>query len=114
MEILSCRLDFCQMVCRVLLAGAATSIIFVVFFSIAFVATKVCLCLSRQNIFVPTKLFSQQTRVCRDKTRHKHTFVTIKDVFCRDKHAFVATKMMFVATPVNDSRGLAGRVRLED
>ena len=39
-----------------------------------FVPTK--LCLSRQNIFVATKLLSRQTRVCRDK----HTFVATKDV----------------------------------
>ena len=39
-----------------------------------FVPTK--LCLSKQNIFVATKLLSRQTRVCRDK----HTFVATKDV----------------------------------
>ena len=61
------------------LAGAATSIIFVV-----------------------TKLLLQQTHVCRDKKllsrqyyvcHGKHTFVMTKDVFCRDKHVFIATKL---------------------
>ena len=65
----------------------------------SFVTTKVCL--------------SQQTRVCRDKLvainiilsrqrfcHGKHTFV----VFCRDKHkTFVATKIIFMAAPANDS-----------
>ena len=88
------------------LAGAATSIIFV--------ATNKCfvtkntpllsrqkyacrhrrffaktLCLSRQNIFVATKLLLRQILVCRDK----HTFVATKDVFCCDKHVFVARKI---------------------
>ena len=57
-------------------------------------------------MLVGTKLLSQQIRVCRDK----QTFVATKDVFCRDKHmfdtqskTFVATKIMLVAAPANDS-----------
>ena len=32
-----------------------------------------------------------------------------KDVFCRDKHVFVATKTILVAAPANDSEGGWGR-----
>ena len=61
-----------------------------------FVTTK--LCLSRQNIW------SWQT-FGRGKCHDKHTFVTRKDVFCRDKHVsrdkskLVVTKW-FVATKI--------------
>ena len=49
------------------------------------VATK--LRLLRQNIFVATKVLSQQTRLSWHKfCRDKHTFVTTKDVFCRNEH----------------------------
>ena len=46
-------------------------------------------------IFVMTKVSLRQTCVCCDK----HTFVTTKDVFChknicRDKHSFVVTKVV--------------------
>ena len=60
------------------------------------------LCLSRQNIFVATKLLSCQifvaTNTCLSRQmfcRDKHTFVATKDVFCRNK-----SKFMFVATKV--------------
>ena len=43
---------------------------------------------------IATKLLSRQT------TKH---------VFCRDEHVFVATKMILVAAPVNDSGGDMGR-----
>ena len=127
------------------LAGAATSIIFVItkvlsWQNMSFVMTKVCLsqpnyvcrnkiflswqkfCCGRhtfvatedmfchdkrrvfgatkvslsQQIFVITKLLSQQTYFCWDK----HTFVMTKDVFCsnkhvwRNKHVFVMTKTL--------------------
>ena len=64
----------------VLLAGAATSI-----------------------IFVTTKVLSQQTHVCRDKTClltwqkyacHDKTFVTTKLFCCCDKHNFVMTSIL--------------------
>ena len=59
------------------------------------VATKVCLCLSKQNIHasVATKLlFETSQNFCRDK----HTFVPTK-------HAFVATKMILEAVPASDN-----------
>ena len=87
--------------CFVLLAGAATSIIFV--------ATKVVLCCDK-SMLVATKLLSRQTYSCCKKTfvatnicRDKHifvvticccdklTFVTTKHVFCRDKSMLVRT-----------------------
>ena len=36
----------------------------------------------------------------------KNTFVETKDVFRRDKHVFVATKMVLVAAPANDRTSL--------
>ena len=82
------------------------------------------MCLSRQNTsFVATKY------ACRNKTfvateRDKHTFVATKvvfcrdrHVFCRDKHVFVATKLLsrqnfflLVAAPANDSFDALGAV----
>ena len=57
-----------------------------------------------------TRLLSQQKYVCRDKTsillsrQNKHTLVATKQAyFCRDK-AFVATKMILVAVPANDTK----------
>ena len=55
------------------MAGAATSI--------SFVATK--------HVF-----FSRQKYAC---------FVATKHVFCRDKHVFVTTEMILMATPANAS-----------
>ena len=49
-----------------------------------FVATNTCL--SRQ-IFVRTKVFFATNINC------TYTFIATKDVFCRDKHVFVATKL---------------------
>ena len=82
-----------------------------------FVVTKVCFLsvvtkvLLRQKCFVTTKLLSQEIfvktnlilswqQLCHDK----HIFVATKDVFCvcHDK-TFVATKMILVAAPANDS-----------
>ena len=48
-------------------------------------------------MFVATKLYLLQTRVCHDKSKlsqqkfccDKHTFITTKDMFCRDTHVFV-------------------------
>ena len=81
------------------LAGVATSIIFV--------ATKVLSrqtrLLSRQKYkkncrkYVATNTCLWRQKFCRDK----HAFVATKDVLCRDKHVFVATKMIFVAAPAN-------------
>ena len=94
---------------KVLLAGAATSIIFVttnmclLWQNTSFVMTKVCLL--QQNfchnkiMFVVTIFFLLQQDFCHDK----HTFVMTKDVFCRDKSKLVTTKLcmsrqIFVAT----------------
>ena len=80
--------------CPTLLAGAATSIIFVATKrdKHVFVETKHVFCLDKSNVvltFVVTKYF------CRDKTflatklsrdKHVHTFRTTKDLFCCDKH----------------------------
>ena len=93
------------------LAGAAPSIIFV--------ATKHVFCrdksvlaatkrLSRQNVFVATKLLSRQifvainTCLCRNKhtfvaTKHLYLSRQTKDLFCRDKHVII-----LVAAPAND------------
>ena len=91
-----------------------------------FVETKYVFCrdqtLSRHAFFllffVATNIiFSRQADFYRDK----HVFVATKHVFCRDKHTFVATnvfvatnicrhitfvatKMILVAGPANDSR----------
>ena len=58
--------------------------------------------LSRQAylMFVATKLLP----FCRGK----HIFVATKDVFCR---VFVATKMILVETPVNDSSQADRRIK---
>ena len=40
-----------------------------------------------------------QVIFCRDK----HAFVATKDVFCRDKEIFLATKMILVGGPANDA-----------
>ena len=45
-------------------------------------------------IFVVTKVLSRQTRVCRDK----RVFVAMRHVFCRDKKYACRNKIMFVAT----------------
>ena len=64
------------------------------------VATK--LCLSRQILFC----------VCRNKSfvassihlsRQETCFVATRDVFCRDKHVFVAPKLIHVTAPANDN-----------
>ena len=88
--------------------------------NISFVMTKTCFC---NKSFVMTKLcLLQQTCVCHDKTfvatnicHNKHNFVATRCVLsqqmcvCHDKHVFcgdktfVATKMMLVAAPANDT-----------
>ena len=61
-----------------------------------FVGTKVCL--SRKfRTFVATNISCDKS-FCHDK----HIFVAAKDVFC----AFLATKIILVAAPANDSDGL--------
>ena len=117
------------------LAGAATSIIFV---AIKVLSRQPCVCvcrdktrlLSRQKYacrdkimfvaantctFVSTK--GVFLRVCRDKSKlvaTKIMFVATnicrdKNMFCRrDKHNFVATKMILVAAPANDGGGGGG------
>ena len=45
------------------------------------------------NNFVATKVY-------------KHSFLATKDVFCRDKHMFVATKIIRVAAPAHDNGGV--------
>ena len=42
----------------------------------------------------------QKYHFCRD---YKHIFVASKHDFCRDKIMFVATKIILVAAPANDS-----------
>ena len=86
------------LICSLSLVGAATSIIFV--------ATNMCL--SWQNTsFVVTK-------VCLSQQNYVYTFVATKDVFCCDKHVFVATnicwqnffvvtKTILVAAPASDT-----------
>ena len=67
--------------------------------------------LSRQNyastVFIATKVcLSRQNYVCRDKllSRQKTCFV-VTNTFCRDKHkTFVASKMILMAAPANDSK----------
>ena len=92
------------------MAGAATSIIFVAT-KVLLRQTRIC----RENVFVETKhvccrdksmlaerkLLLRQNYVCRDKiflSRQKQTRV------CRDKHTFVATRDVFVATQLSLSR----------
>ena len=58
-----------------------------------FVATKV---LPRQKYFVATNIIL--SLFCRGK----HAFVATKDLFCHDKHVSVATKMILVAATAND------------
>ena len=41
---------------------------------------------------------SRQTRVCRDKIKLVAIKLLLRQKFCHDKHAFIATKDMFVAT----------------
>ena len=74
-----------------------------------FVATK--------DVFCRDKSMFDATKICRDKnikvifvaTSFKHVFVATKHVFCRnyfcrDKtRVFVATKMILVAAPSNDT-----------
>ena len=78
----------------------------------SFVGTK--LCLSPQNIFVATKPLSRQISVATNinLSRQNRSFVGLvatkllsrqKTCFCRDKHVFVATKMILVAAPASDS-----------
>ena len=62
------------------------------------VATNTCL--SRQNMsFVATRVYLSRQNLCRDQN-----ISSGQTSFCRDKHTFVATKMIFVAAPANDSR----------
>ena len=107
--------------CKLSLAGAATSIIFVAR-NTSFVATKVCLtniCLDKHNFVLllrqtrvctnKTRLLSRQKYACLDKSfvatntvmfvatgnfRDKHNFVATKDVFCGDKHMSPLLMMM--------------------
>ena len=77
-----------------------------------FCRDKSMLVLSWQNYVCRDKrrVLSRQKRVCREKKqimsrqKFKHTFVEIKDVFCRDKHVFVATKIILVEAPANDNK----------
>ena len=64
--------------------------------NMSLIATKVCL--PRQNVCRDFFL-SRQTQFCRTllHTLQKHTFVSTKDVFCRDEHVFVD---VFVARKV--------------
>ena len=111
------------------LAEAATGIIFIATKNV-FGATKVCL--SRQTYFCRDKhlsrqffiatnviLLTRQAYFCRDKhlsqqkfCRGKHTFVATKDMFCCDKHVSVATKIILMAAPANDSWSASGRQRI--
>ena len=52
-------------------------------------------------VFATNIILSRQKVCC-----GKHTFVATKDVFRRDKHVFVATKMIPVAAPANDRTSL--------
>ena len=55
-------------------------------------------------MFVATKLLLQNlTFVVQNFCRDKHAFVATKDVFCRGKHVFVVTKMILVAAS-NDTK----------
>ena len=59
-------------------------------YKLTFMATK--------HVFCRNKNMRQSERVCRDKnilSRQR------QGVLCRDKHVFVATKMIFVAAPAN-------------
>ena len=67
-----------------------------------FVATKVLLFLPGQNYVCLDKSLSRQACFCHDK----YVFCHDKYVFFsrfRDKHVFVATKIILVAVPANDS-----------
>ena len=85
--------------CHVLLAGAATGIIFV--------ATKVSL--SRQYIFCHEKVFVATSiniyqKFCRDIIMLVTTIYFLsQEKFCRDKHTFVATNTCL--SPENDTYG---------
>ena len=52
---------------------------------------------------LPQVSFLSRQMFCRDK----HAFVATKDVFCRNKHVFVVTfvavKIILVAAPTNDN-----------
>ena len=81
----------------------------------AFVETNMCL--SRQNNICRDKTFVTTKTLYRDKhgfarqkySCGKHTFVAIKDVFCRHKHVFVATETCLLrqnfCRDKNDTRG---------
>ena len=84
------------------LAGAATSIICVVTNVLCCLCVCVCVCVCDKSMHVATKKLPRQTqKFCRGK----HTFLATKDVFYRGKYVFlfVATKMILVAAPANDS-----------
>ena len=74
------------------LEGAVTSLIFA--------ATKVFG--RNKSMLVATKPLLQQTRVSRDKYLSRQAYFC--HVFCRDKNVFVATKMILLAAPANDTQ----------
>ena len=81
-----------------------------------FVMTKHVFCHNKSTL-VKTKLLSWQTHVCRNKCLLWQMFCHTKYSFCRnkrhalmwqthvycDKHVFVATKIVLVAAPANDT-----------
>ena len=76
-----------------------------------FVATNTCLVIREHKgkVFV-AQLSSiiggschKKYNFCRDKTSERQTRVLSRQMFCRGKHTFLATKMILVATPANDT-----------
>ena len=81
---------------------------------ITFVAKSLLLSQQIRVLLRQTHLLFPQKYACRDKSfiaasillsRQKTGFVATKDEFRRDKHVFVATKMILVAAPANDKKG---------
>ena len=61
---------------------------------LTFVATNTCLFVVTKHVF-----WRKRRKIC----RNKHEVLSRQAYFCCDKHVFVATKMILVAAPANDS-----------
>ena len=69
-----------------------------------FCRDKTCFCRDK-SMFAATKLFVA-TKLCspRQNFSSRQNYVLSRQKFYRNKHAFVATKMILVAPPVNDAK----------
>ena len=82
---------------KLLLVGAATSIIFVATNTCRdkclFVATKHVFCRDK-SMLVATKLLLRRTRVCGDKDFVATNIILSRQKFCRGKHTFVVASIL--------------------